>query len=357
MAIFEYGEYKFNIDEEKTKKYFEEMEISDCQGSRNFHKYVNEMISDDEKAFFESLHIDLSKVDFCHGELLRNKKYSCNLETCIIGEFLSYPEIAYVTLDEVQEQGIEILENRKSNVINIGHFNIHIYTPEEWEPGSEMSKDSIYVELDVKNIPWLLNEKCEEKERLDIFRFIPLPLSVLHYIPRRIRTRKDIKTEHKKLIEELDRLKENIGIDSEVLSNKEAKEYRKLWVNSILPSNTDKETREKASELCVNNKKYNTYLWHIFSFDIIKSIDNPTEEFNKTEKKDCTLVFEADKFFAVKLKNAEKLTEQDIIDLCNNVAGWCDFVITADDFSWTYSRTHEDGWCGPYFYRKDDYND
>lgn len=163
--------------------------------------------------------------------------------------------------------------------------------------------------------------------------------------------------DNKKLIEELKKLKENIGIDSEILGDKEIKDYKRIWVNTILPKNTDKETREKALKLCVNSKKYNTYLWHIFSFDIIKSIDNPTEAFNKTEKNDCTLVLESCNHTCVKLKNAKNLTEQDIINLCNNVAGWCDFVITADDFSWTYSRTHEDGWCGPYFYRKDDDND
>ena len=59
--------------------------------------------------------------------------------------------------------------------------------------------------------------------------------------------------------------------------------------------------------------------------------------------------------FFVKIKNCKDLDEQDIIDLCKSVSDWgcCDFVVTADDFSWAYSRTHEDGWCGPYFYRKD----
>lgn len=26
-----------------------------------------------------------------------------------------------------------------------------------------------------------------------------------------------------------------------------------------------------------------------------------------------------------------------------------DVYIVAKDFSWTYARTHERGWCGPYF--------
>lgn len=351
MAIFEYGEYKIDIDEEKTKKYFEETEISECQGNRNFQKYVSEMISDDEKSLFESLHIDLSKVDFCYGTLSKNKKYSCNLEAYIIGEFLSYPETADVTLDEVREDGVEILENNKSNIITVGNLYIQIYTPDDWVPGPEMPENSICIEIDVKDIPWLLNEKCEDKEESKILTALEYySLYAIHYIPNLICKIKDRKNERKKLIHELEVLKEKCCFSYEILSNKEAKGYKKLWVNSILPKNADGETRKQALKLCVNSRKDIPFLWEIFSFDIIKTKDNPTEEFNKTEKKDCTLVLASCNHTCVNLKNAEKLTEQDIINLCNNVSGWCDFVITADDFSWAYSRTHEDGWCGPYFY-------
>ena len=52
------------------------------------------------------------------------------------------------------------------------------------------------------------------------------------------------------------------------------------------------------------------------------------------------------------MKKKKKICEGDIVEFCKNIAGWSDFVITADNFSWTYSRTHEDGRCGPYFYKK-----
>ena len=29
-----------------------------------------------------------------------------------------------------------------------------------------------------------------------------------------------------------------------------------------------------------------------------------------------------------------------------------DVYIVAKDFSWTYVRTHEEGWCGPYFCKR-----
>ena len=156
--------------------------------------------------------------------------------------------------------------------------------------------------------------------------------------------------EKEKLIKELEYLKSNTGLRYEILSDKETKEYKKLWIDNILPKNASASVKEEAYHVCTD---YGDYLWHLFGFELVDTLENPTEEFNKLRKKNCTLVFEANKNFAVKLKNAEKLDEQSIIDLCNHVAGWCDFVITADDFSWAYSRTHEDGLCGPYFYRKD----
>ncbi len=354
MAIFEYGKYKIDIDEEKTKKYFEDMEISECQGMRNFQKYVREMISDEEKAFFESLHINLSKVDFCYGYLLKNKKYSCNLQTYIIGDFLSYPDTDFVTIDEVRKQGFEIPENIESNDINVGNFKVHIYTPAEYDNASDDYENSIYIEIDSEDIPWLLNEKCKDKE---ISPFITLIesrlLDAIYFIPNIIRTYKDKKVQQKKLIEELEKLRAKHSLNYEILSNKEMKEYKKLFVDTILARNSDEHIREKAYEFCLPHKKYETYLWHIFSFDLVKSLDNPTKEFEKIRKKNCTLMLESCNHTCVNLENAENLTEQDIVDLCSNVSEWCDFVIAAEDFSWAYSRTHEDGWCGPYFFRKE----
>lgn len=355
MAIFVYGEYKINIDEENTKKFFAETEMDDSQANRNFQKYVNELMSEEEREFFDSLHIDLSKVDICYGLLSRNKKWTCNIQTYIIGRFLSYPETAFASIEDVAENVFEVLDDTQTNDITIGNFQIHIFTPEEYEHGSEDYENSIYIEFDVKDIPWLLNEKCEEKEPSKIVEFLEYHFSsAVHFIPNLIREMKDRKTERKKLITELEILKEKCCFCYEILSNKKAKGYKKLWVNSILPQNVDEETRNKVYSVCLPRKRFAAYLWYIFSFDILKSCNNATEEFNKIDKNDCTLVLVSCNNTCVKLKNAKDLTEQDIIDLCNNVAGWCDFVITADDFSWTYSRTHEDGWCGPYFYRKDD---
>lgn len=53
-----------------------------------------------------------------------------------------------------------------------------------------------------------------------------------------------------------------------------------------------------------------------------------------------TAVTETGKISAVSLDNEKKRGAQDA-------------YIVAEDFSWTYVKTHENGWCGPYFcYRK-----
>lgn len=165
--------------------------------------------------------------------------------------------------------------------------------------------------------------------------------------------KKGYELKKEELIKELEYLKFNTGLSYEILNDKETKEYKKLWIDSILPKNVSASIKEKAYSVCTD---CGDYLWHLFSFELVETMENPTDEFNKLRKKNCTLVFESNNFITVKLKNAEDLEEQDIIDFCKSVSGWacCDFVITADDFSWSYSRTHEDyeDGFGPYFYKK-----
>ena len=348
MAIFEYGKYKIDIDEEKTKQLYDKEKIDDTQDNRNFQKYVAEMMSDEEKVLFKSLHIDPSKINISRSFLEKNKTWMCSANNkYIVGEFLSYPKIDFEALDEATE-----LNYMEEKIITVGNFCVNILTPNDLPQTSE---NSICLSIIAKNLPWLLKERCKSrkiKERSDFFIRLRFRLRFIHYIPSEIAKRKNSKIDHKKLLEELELLKANINIEYEILSDKETKEYQKLWVDSILPENASEEVRKEAYDNCLPHKKYCTHLWHLFSFELVETMENPTEEFNKLRKKNCTLIFEANKFFTVKLKNAEDLEEQDIIDLCNHIAGWCDFVITADDFSWAYSRTHEDGWCGPYFYKK-----
>ncbi|MBQ8642455.1 MAG: DUF4275 family protein [Clostridia bacterium] len=92
------------------------------------------------------------------------------------------------------------------------------------------------------------------------------------------------------------------------------------------------------------------YLWHIFSFeqaDCLKD-DEARREFDRIAYDKAirfrdgfggqiTAVTETGKISAASL---DRLRGQDV-------------YIVAEDFSWTYVKTHENGWCGPYFcYRR-----
>lgn len=95
----------------------------------------------------------------------------------------------------------------------------------------------------------------------------------------------------------------------------------------------------------MDSRKYTPYLWHIFSFEFLncETEDTAKNLFNQENKKSCVIVSNVDDI-AYHLENAEsimaKLLEQ-----------FVDVTITASDFSWTYTKTHEE-MCGPYFYKK-----
>lgn len=70
--------------------------------------------------------------------------------------------------------------------------------------------------------------------------------------------------------------------------------------------------------------------------------------FNKEAKQFC-YVFYQHSNDALILENASSLTAEDFV---NDE----DVYVVDKEFNWTYVRTHETGWCGPYFSRKDKTN-
>ena len=71
--------------------------------------------------------------------------------------------------------------------------------------------------------------------------------------------------------------------------------------------------------------------------------DTAKNLFNQENKNKCVLVSNVDDV-AFQLENAESITAE-LLD------HFVDITITASDFSWTYTKTHEK-LCGPYFYKK-----
>ncbi|WP_102272384.1 DUF4275 family protein [Cytobacillus massiliigabonensis] len=89
------------------------------------------------------------------------------------------------------------------------------------------------------------------------------------------------------------------------------------------------------------------YLWHIFSYEKKNCLkDNQADiAFNKEGKKFC-YVFYQHSNDALILENASLLNADDF-------SNEEDVYVVDKEFKWTYVRTHETGWCGPYFNRKE----
>ncbi|MFE8699502.1 DUF4275 family protein [Cytobacillus sp. FJAT-54145] len=88
------------------------------------------------------------------------------------------------------------------------------------------------------------------------------------------------------------------------------------------------------------------YLWHLFSYGkrncLTEELAN--EAFNQAHKKSCFLFYQhSDTAFII--ENASGFTADDLHDES-------DVYIVDKHFNWTYVKTHETGWCGPYFSRK-----
>lgn len=66
--------------------------------------------------------------------------------------------------------------------------------------------------------------------------------------------------------------------------------------------------------------------------------------FNKEAKSKCFLFYQH-LDIALSIENAGKITTD---DLHNEM----DVYVVDKEFTWTYVKTHETGWCGPYFSRK-----
>ncbi len=97
------------------------------------------------------------------------------------------------------------------------------------------------------------------------------------------------------------------------------------------------------------------FLWHIFSYEKVECLreDEARKVFDSMEYDRAirfhdgfggriSEVCETGKILSGALDQEHKRNTRDV-------------YIVASDFSWTYVKTHENGWCGPYFcYRKAD---
>lgn len=115
---------------------------------------------------------------------------------------------------------------------------------------------------------------------------------------------------------------------------------RKQWDNSFVNHLSNEE--KKLIYL------YNAggFLWHVFSYEKKDCIEGEQAEkaFNNEPKNAC-YVFYQHSDYALILENASMFTAN---DLYNET----DIYVVDKEFNWTFVKTHETGWCGPYFSRR-----
>ena len=124
------------------------------------------------------------------------------------------------------------------------------------------------------------------------------------------------------------------------------KDFEKKWMSSFA-NGIDKKAIQKYVVSTGN------YIWHIFSWKLLPQGsylvgDAARQAYNNLskEQRECALFiepFEDGKSFSMSYRDsaAEKLDD------------YMEIYVAAADFSWTYIKTHEDDYCGPYFYRKE----
>ena len=69
------------------------------------------------------------------------------------------------------------------------------------------------------------------------------------------------------------------------------------------------------------------------------------QAFNNENKKSCYIFYQHINDVLI-LENADGFNANDLMEES-------DVYVVDKDFNWTYVKTHEDGWLGPYFSRRD----
>jgi len=119
---------------------------------------------------------------------------------------------------------------------------------------------------------------------------------------------------------------------------------RKQWEDTFANHMSSKEKEEIHLH---GYKGTGGYLWHLFSYkkrDCLQGHE-AEEAFNNEHKSACYIFYQHTDY-ALTLDNAEVLNPKDLQEEY-------DIYVVDKEFNWTYVKTHETGWCGPYFSRKD----
>lgn len=334
MQEIKYGSYVISADIEKTKEYYAHYIRKETQANRNFEEYCRNL-SEEEKYFFDSFGINPVCCDIEHIGVSRKGDFPCGGYYLIYGSYLEHPQINPIPLEEFVEQGFEA--NYPDPRVNVGIFEFDFLLGDDpWDDEiPEMPEGFICVRFWCEDMKWLLEESCEEK------MYEPPRFWEIHkIILEKVNHLKQMKASNEEFKEEFTRIFDKLGIKSSLLPKKQASSYRKEWLSHFTPEEAD---WKKVKKICLKGCGC-VYLWHLFSYEIVKGEEGQAaKELFEAELKEGCILFSNIGDFAFHLENAQKLSAEALEQ-------FVDVTVTALDFSWTYSKTHEEE-LGPYFYR------
>jgi len=94
---------------------------------------------------------------------------------------------------------------------------------------------------------------------------------------------------------------------------------------------------------------YGNLLWHLFTWGEVPCLkgEDARKAFDELQYEEAIRFYDGYAGHIEKVALIEKITAKAV-----DKDRASDVYIVAKDFSWTYVRTHEEGWCGPYFCKR-----
>jgi hypothetical protein len=252
------------------------------------------------------------------------------------GKYIKKPEEIEMTIEELAEKGF--VDDRPDPRVYVGKYQFTF-----------MDSDSLFARIPVDTpegflcmeffsdeMPWMLDEKPLQK-----LYYPPKPWQLLKRINSRIQQNKEQNKWLQEIKNQLVQVFDKHQIKYTELSKSEVQEYMNCWFEKIVP----KEKQKSAREHCFSTRKYNNYLWHVFSYEDVPCIegDSAKTEFDNNKREETVLILNYEKVgFIINNSNGIIAAELDEFN---------DIIITGKNFDWAYVHTHEQQ-CGPYYYNK-----
>lgn len=116
--------------------------------------------------------------------------------------------------------------------------------------------------------------------------------------------------------------------------------FRKKWEDAFIDNLS---TKEKKAVYILNDDGSHGYLWHVFSYEKRECLTgNAAEEAFNNEIKNKCFIFYQHSDDVIVIENEEGFSATVLADGLN-------IYVVNEAFTWTFVKTHETGYCGPYF--------